>query len=81
MDKWLEPAIENRVEYVVSTYEKEFEEEYEKFLKIIINLKAQTNEGDRYLLVELEDLYIKQSMLACSFAYKFGLDDGMELMR
>lgn len=75
----LEPVIEKRIEYVISMSEKEHEEEYDKFINILKILKTRTKDCDRYLLVELEDMYIKQNILSCSFAYKFCLKDMLKL--
>lgn len=76
---FLKNSVDKRIEYVISMSEKEHEEEYDKFLNILTKLKTQTKDCDRYLLVELEDMYIKQNILSCSFAYKFCLKDMLKL--
>ncbi|MEV2911583.1 hypothetical protein ABNF65_23975 [Paenibacillus larvae] len=77
--EFLKGSVDKRIEYVISMSEKEHEEEYDKFLNILTTLKTQIKDCDRYLLVELEDMYIEQNILSCSFAYKFCLKDILKL--
>lgn len=76
--KWLEPAIEKRIEEICDRLGKEDPEEfYKRFMGCISKVDGQATLKD--VLFELENTFVLRTRQAAEISYRAGLTDGLNL--
>lgn len=77
---WLEPAIVEGLNKVITDCERINKEGYDEFSAILICLNLKLQDVDREKLTDLENLYIQKNV-CLEEAYRRGFDDGINILR